>query len=160
MISRNKMTLLAGMAVLAIAGVGTGIAFAQSSDPPSLAPSTSLGAAPALEAMPHGHGGPLSRIVHGEATLTTKDHGYQVVELQRGTVDSASPGQLTVRSADGFTATYLINDSTKIHKNRKASDISQVLTHDRVTVVATKANGTVTATRIRDGGPAKPSEGS
>ncbi len=157
MISRTKMTLLAGIAVLAIAGVGTGIAFAQSSDPPTPAPSTSSDAAPAPEAMPHGHGrhgGLLSRIVHGEATLNTKDNGYQVVDLQQGTVDSASSGQLTVRSADGFTTTYLTNDSTKIRKDRKSGNISQVLVNDRVTVVATKANGTATATHIRDGGPA------
>jgi hypothetical protein len=157
MISRTKMTLLAGIAVLAIAGVGTGIAFAQSSDPPTPAPPTSSDAAPAPEAMPHGHGrhgGLLSQIVHGEATLTTKDHGYQVVDLQRGTVDSVNSGQLTVRSADGFTATYTTDDSTKIRKDRKSGDISQVLVNDQVTVVATKANGTATATRIRDSGPA------
>ncbi len=157
MISRTRMTLLAGIAVLAVAGVGTGIAFAQSSDPPTPAASTSSDAAPAPEAMPHGHGrhgGPLSRIVHGEATLTTKDHGYQVVDLQQGIVDSVNSGQLTIRSADGFTATYTTNDSTKIRKDRKSGDISQVLVNDQVTVVATKANGTATATRIRDGGPA------
>ncbi|MGH3869021.1 MAG: DUF5666 domain-containing protein [Pseudonocardiaceae bacterium] len=158
MISRTKMTLLAGIAVLAIAGVGTGIAFAQSSDPPSPAPPTSSSAAPAPDDMEHGHGrhgGPLSRIVHGEATLTTKDHGYQVVDLQRGIVDSVNSGQLTVRSADGFTATYMTNNATKIRKGRESSDISQVLANDRVTVVATKTNGTATATRIHDGGPAK-----
>lgn len=160
MISRTKMTLLAGVAVLAIAGVGTSIAFAQSSGPPSLASSTQSGAAPAPEAMWHGHGhgrhgGLLSRVLHGEATLTTKDHGDQVVDFQRGTVDSVNSGQLTVRSTDGFTATYTTNDSTKIHKGRKSSDISQVLANDRVIVVATKADGTATATHIRDDGPVK-----
>jgi hypothetical protein len=158
MLSRTKMTLLAGIAVLAIAGVGTGIAFAQSSDPPSPAPPTSSSAAPAPDDMPHGHGrhgGPLSRIVHGEATLATKDHGYQVVDLQRGIVDSINSGRLTVRSADGFTATYVVNGSTKILKDHKSSDISQVLAKDRVTIMATKTNGTVTATHIRDSGPAK-----
>ncbi|MBV9140066.1 MAG: hypothetical protein JO115_03970 [Pseudonocardiales bacterium] len=163
MTSRTKTALLTGAAVLAIAGVGTGIAVAQSADPPSPTPPVPSSAAPTPDDMSdsdgghggHGkHGGPLARIVHGEATVTT-DHGYQVLDLQRGVVDSANPGQLTVRSADGFTATYAVGDSTKVRKDRKDSDISQVVANDRVTVVATKAGNTITATRIRDTGPAK-----
>jgi hypothetical protein len=160
MTSRTKMALLTGAAVLAITGVGTGIAVAQSAAPPSPTPPAPSSAAPMPDDMSdshdgHGrHGGPLARIVHGEAIVTT-DHGYQVVDLQRGVVDSANPGQLTVRSADGFTATYAVGDSTKVRKNREDSDISQVVANDRVTVLATKAGNTITATRIRDTGPAK-----
>ncbi|MGH3828000.1 MAG: DUF5666 domain-containing protein, partial [Pseudonocardiaceae bacterium] len=103
----------------------------------------------------HGRqGGLLARIEHGEATVDT-DHGYQVVDLQRGVVASANSGQLTVRSADGFSATYVVDNSTKVHKGPGSSDISQVLANDRVTVVATKAGGTATATRIGDTGPAQ-----
>ncbi|HET9255834.1 MAG TPA: DUF5666 domain-containing protein, partial [Pseudonocardiaceae bacterium] len=79
----------------------------------------------------------------------------QVVDIQRGTVDSAGPGTLTVHSADGFSATYTVDDSTKIRKNRQASDISQVAANDQVTVLATKTGDTLTATRIDDSGPAK-----
>jgi hypothetical protein len=169
MISRTKMTLLAGAAVLVIAGAGTGIAFAQSSDPPSPAPPTPSSTAPEPQGMSHCHdghdghgmhgmhgmhGGLLARIEHGEATVTT-DQGDRVVDLQRGIVNSANSGQLIVRSADGFTATYAVDDSTKIRKDRKASDISQVAANDRVIVLATKAGSTITATNIRDTGPAK-----
>ena len=169
MISRTKMTLLAGAAVLVIAGAGTGIAFAQSSDPPSPAPPTPSSAAPEPQGMSHCHdghdghdghgmrgrrGGLLARIEHGEATVTT-DQGDRVVDLQRGIVSSANSGQLIVRSADGFTATYVVDDSTKIRKDRKASDISQVAANDRVMVLATKAGSTTTATNIRDTGPAR-----
>lgn len=172
MISRTKMTLLAGAAVLVIAGAGTGIAFAQSSDPPSPAPPTPSSAAPAPQGMSHchdghdghgrhgthgrhgGHGGLLARIEHGEATVTT-DQGDRVVDLQRGIVNSANSGQLVVRSADGFTATYVVDNSTKISKGRKASDIGQVAANDRVIVLATKAGSTITATNIRDTGPAR-----
>jgi hypothetical protein len=166
MISRTKMTLLAGAAVLVIAGAGTGIAFAQSSDPPSPAPPTPSSTAPAPQGMSHchdghdghdghgRHGGLLARIEHGEATVTT-DQGDRVVDLQRGIVNSANSGQLVVRSADGFTATYVVDDSTKIRKDRKASGISQVAANDRVIVLATKAGSTTTATNIRDTGPAR-----
>ena len=103
----------------------------------------------------HGRrGGLLARIEHGEATVTT-DQGDRVIDLQRGIVNSANSGQLTVRSADGFTATYVVDNSTKIRKDRKASDISQVVANDRVLVLATKAGGTITATGIRDTGPAR-----
>jgi Domain of unknown function (DUF5666) len=155
MIKRTKMTVLTGVATLALAGVGTGIAFAQSTDPPT--PTPSPPSSPEHHGARHGHGGYqglLGRIEHGEATVDT-GNGTQVVDLQRGTVDSASPDGLTVRSADGFTATYTVNNSTKIRKDRKASDISQVATNDRVIVLATKAGNTVTATRINDTGPAK-----
>jgi Domain of unknown function (DUF5666) len=163
MISRTKMTLLTGAAVLAIAGVGTGIALAQSSDPPSPNPPAPSSSAPAPDGMSRCHdghdghgrrGGLLARIEHGEATVTT-DQGDRVIDLQRGIVNSANSGQLTVRSADGFTATYVVDNSTKIRKGRKASDISQVVANDRVLVLATKAGGTITATGIRDTGPAR-----
>jgi hypothetical protein len=157
MISRRiKVTLLTGAAVLAIAGAGTGVALAQSSDPPSPTAAALSSAAPAPNGMPHGHGrhrGLLARIEHGEATVRT-NHGSQVFDFQRGIVDSANSGRLTVRSADGFTATYVVNNSTKIRRDRKAGNISQVVAKDRVSVVATKTGGTATATRIRDTGPA------
>jgi hypothetical protein len=166
MISRTKMTLLTGAAVLAIAGAGTGIALAQSSDPPSPTPPAPSSSAPEPYGMSRCHdghdghdghgrrGGLLARIEHGEATVTT-DQGDRVIDLQRGIVNSANSGQLTVRSADGFTATYVVDNSTKIRKDRKASDISQVVANDRVLVLATKAGGTITATGIRDTGPAR-----
>lgn len=169
MISRTKMALLTGAAVLAIAGTGTGIALAQSSDPPSPTPPAPSSSAPAPDGMSHCHdghdghgrhgmhgrrGGLLARIEHGEATVTT-DQGDQVIDLQRGIVNSANSGQLIVRSADGFTTTYVVDNSTKIRKDRKASDISQVVANDRVIVLATKAGGTITATNIRDTGPAR-----
>ncbi|MGH3684148.1 MAG: hypothetical protein ACRDRU_27380 [Pseudonocardiaceae bacterium] len=163
MIRRTKMSLLAGVTALAIAGTGTGIAFAQSSDPsapPTDPPSPSPSApssTPAPHGMHHGHGrngGLLAHIEHGEATVDT-GNGTQVVDIQRGTVDSANPGQLTVRSADGFTATYVVNNSTKIRKNRQTSDISQVVANDRVMVLATKTGNTVTAEHIDDTGVAK-----
>lgn len=175
MIRRTKITLLVGGAVLALAGVGTGLALAQGSNPsPPPAPPSSTAPAPSSVAPappgmhhgrgPHcnghrwdGHRGPgglLARIQHGEATVSTNS-GYQVIDIQRGTVESVNPGQLTVRSADGFSATYTVDSSTKIRKNRKAVDINQVVVNDRVTVLATKSGDTATATHINDIGPAR-----
>jgi hypothetical protein len=98
--------------------------------------------------------GLLGRIDHGEATVDT-NHGYQVIDVQRGIVDSANSGQLTVRSADGFSSTYVMDSSTKVRKNRHTGDIGQVAANDRVIVLAIKAGNTSTATRIGDLGPAR-----
>ena len=156
---QTKMTMVAGVAALALAGVGTGVAFAQPSDPaPSPTPTPS--GSPAPYGARHGHGGfgnkgLLGRIEHGEAVVDTgNNNGTQVVDIQRGTVDSVGSGTLTVHSADGFSATYTVDGSTKIRKNRATSDISQVVTNDRVTVVAIKAGDIVTAQYIDDTGPA------
>lgn len=169
MISRIKMTLLTGAAALAIAALGTGMAAEHSAQPPTPTPSASSSTAPGSPGMSqgmapwHGHGrgcrhgmhggmmggGILSRIEHGEGTLKTP-HGQEVMDIQRGTVESVSPGQLSVRSADGFSATYGVNHSTKIRKNGRPSDIAQVMTHDQVIVLATKSGTNVTATRIVD----------
>jgi hypothetical protein len=160
MMKRTKVTVAAGVAALALASAGTGVAFAQTSDPtPSPTPTPS--GSPAPHGAHHGHGGfggggLLSRIEHGEATVDTgTNNATQVIDIQRGTVDSAGSGTLTVHSADGFSATYTVDSSTKIRKDRKTSDISQVAANDQVTVVAIKAGDTLTAQRINDTGPAR-----
>lgn len=86
--------------------------------------------------------------------MDTGNNTIQVIDIQRGTVSSADSGTLTVQSTDGFSATYTVNRATKITKNRRTSDISQVATNDQVSVMAINAGGTLTAQRINDTGPA------
>lgn len=169
MMKRTTMAV-AGVAALALAGAGVGVAFAQTPDPtPSPAPAPS--GLPAPHGPRHGHGGfghagsggggfgeggLLARIEHGEATVDTgANNATQIVDVQRGTVDSAGPGTLTIHSADGFSATYTVDSTTKITKNRQDNDITQVAVNDRVIVVAIKAGDTLTAQRIDDTGPAR-----
>jgi hypothetical protein len=173
MISRIKITLLTGAAALATAALGTGMATEHSAQPPTPPPSASSSTAPGSPGMSpwpghwpghrHGRGcrhgmhggmmdwGILSRIEHGEGTVQTA-HGPEVVDIQRGTVESVGAGKLAVRSADGFSATYMVNHSTMIHKGGKRSGIAQVMTKDQVIVLATKSGTTATATRIVDTG--------
>ena len=165
MVKRTKMMVGGGVAALAIAGAGAGVAFAQTPDP-SPSPTPSPSGSPAPHGPRHGHkgfrdggfgdGGLLGRIEHGEATVDTgTNNSTQVVDFQRGTVDSAGSGTLTVHSTDGFSATDPVDGSTKSRKNRQASDISQVAVNDRVRVVAIKSGDTLTAQRIDDTGPAQ-----
>lgn len=177
MISRIKMTLLTGAAALATAAAATGMAAGHSvqlsrAQTPTASPPASSSAAPQSQGpqsqgmSPPGHWrgrhcmhggmmgrGMLGRIEHGEGTLKTA-HGQEVVDIQRGTVESVSPGKLTVRSADGFSASYVVNHSTRIRKNGKPSAIKQVMTNDQVIVLATKSGSTATATHIVDTGHA------
>lgn len=158
MMKRTKTIVMAGVAALALAGASTGVAFAQAPSPspsphgPGLHQGSGFGGGPGGGGFGFGFGG---QIEHGEATVDTTNNTTQVIDIQHGTVTSTGSGTLTVQSADGFSATYTVDSSTKISKNRQTGDISQVATNDEVNVVAINANGTLTAQRIDDTGPAQ-----
>ena len=101
--------------------------------------------------------------VHGEFTVKNKDGSYSTIVAQRGTVQSVSDSNITVKSDDGFTQAYAINSSTTIVKvttgtgnqgrrlslqTIKASDLKA---GDTVGVSGTKNGTTVAANRIVSG---------
>lgn len=146
MMKRTKVALVAGAAVLAMAGIGGGIAFAADSGP------TTTPAAPSAKA-PHAHHGAhrlAHRVEHGEFTVHTKT-GDQVIDLQRGQVSAVSATSVTVRSEDGFTATYTVGSASKVRVQKKASAIANVHTGDKVAVAATRSGNTDTLRRLADG---------
>jgi len=168
MMNRTKTMVAAGGVALVLAGTGAGIAAAQSSPPPPAPPSNSApnGAAPNTPA-PKAHApgtkhdghkgkGLLGKVEHGEFTTHTKA-GDKVVDVQRGTVTSVDAGSITVKSTspDGFTATYKIDQSTKVHKGKKSAQVGDIAINDRVELLAVKADSTSTAQRIGDSGRAK-----
>jgi len=154
MVTRTTKTVLAGLTVLAVAGLGSGIAYAQDGGSSPAPPSTG-DVGPDRSAAPgKHHRNFLGRIEHGEFTVRTKN-GDQVIDVQRGTVTAVGGQSLTVKSEDGFSGTYTVDQQTKVHKNRKSATISQVATNDRVMVFAEKNGGTDVAKRIGDAGPAK-----
>ena len=145
MITRTKIALVAGCAALAMAGVGGGIAFAADSGstptpPPSSTP------APAHHAKAHRL---LGHLEHGQFTVRTKN-GDQVIDVQRGQVAAVSATSVTVRSEDGFTATYAVDSTAKVRVQKKASTITNVHTGDKVTLVATHSGTTDTLRRLAD----------
>ncbi|HJQ47632.1 MAG TPA: hypothetical protein VJ870_15145 [Amycolatopsis sp.] len=147
MLKKTKVIVGTAAAVAVLGGVGGGIALADTTTPTT--PSTP---APGAAAPAH-HGKPrawASRVEHGEFTVGGKQ--TRVVAVQRGQVQAVSPTSITVRSADGFTATYPVDSATKVRKNNQASSISQVATNDRVTLLATKGGP---VTHLADSGPAK-----
>lgn len=144
---RTKGALIAGTAVLAMAGVGGGIAFAANSTPTTTAPSSSA---------PHQHKtrGLVGRVEHGQVTVRTKT-GDQVLDIQHGQVTSISATSVTVRSKDGFTATYGVSGTSTVRVQKKVSTIANVHTGDEVAVAALHSGNTDTIRRIADAGPAK-----
>jgi len=104
-----------------------------------------------------------SRVVHGDVVVRTKD-GYRTVVLQRGSVVSVSASSLQLRSADGFTATYVLTGETRIHKGHKNAKTSELAAGDAAIVVADRSGSGLTATRVlahpaRAGKPASQNTG-
>ena len=78
--------------------------------------------------------------------------GPTVVDVQRGQVTRSDPASVTVRSTDGFEATYVVNSSTHIRKDKKPATASALTTGSKVAVVAGDAGGHPTARVIRVAG--------
>ncbi|GAA4115569.1 hypothetical protein GCM10022415_12110 [Knoellia locipacati] len=78
--------------------------------------------------------------LHGEAVIPGEGGtATRAVLFQRGQVTAVTTDKLTVRSTDGFSATYTIGADTR---DRLARKVSTLATGDEVTVVATKADAT------------------
>jgi hypothetical protein len=144
MTKRTKIALVAGTAVLALGGIGGGVAIASGTTAPA---TTAAAAAPAH---PHRARGLLRRAEHAEVTVRTKQ-GDRVVDVQRGQVTAVSPTSVTVRSKDGFSATYKVAGTSKVRSKKKQSSIAAVHANDRVVVVASAS----TVRRLADAGPPK-----
>lgn len=149
---------LVAAVVVALAGGGTAVALAETSAPPT--PTAPSSAAPTSAAPAPGAEHPARkarralarRAEHGEVVLHGKA-GDRTVDVQRGVVTAASPTSVTVRSTDGFTATYAFTPTSKVRKQKAASQPSAVAVNDRVGVVAAKGLQGITVTGLRDAGP-------
>lgn len=82
-------------------------------------------------------------MVHGESVVETEDGTFITVRMQEGTVTAVSDTSLTVKSDDGFTGTYVLNDAT--HLVRNGADATAPKVGDEVHVRATVSGTTATA---------------
>jgi len=94
-----------------------------------------------------GHGG-FGGALHGEFTTPKRGGGYQVVDVQRGEVTSVSSSSITVKSEDGFTKIYVVNDDTLV--NAGNNGIADIAKGDNVDVVAIVSGGSAHAVRVAD----------
>jgi len=91
-----------------------------------------------------------SRALHGEFVVQTKD-GLKTVVLQKGSVTALSATSVTVKSTDGFTVTWTINDQTRVRKDKAAAASSDLKSGLVVRVVGPKDGSSTTARVIAIG---------
>ncbi len=167
----RRLMPLVGVAVVALAG-GAGVAYAaehsgttpaaatSAAQPGSASPSPSVSARPKYGGNFHrgfgffgaglggfGFGG-FGGVVHGQVTEPKSGGGYQTLDIQSGKVTAVSSSSITVKSADGFTATYAVASSTEV--NAQAAGIGTVKVGNSVELTATVTNGKATADSIID----------
>ena len=142
---KSKIATVA-LGAVALGGlIGVGVSYA---DNPTTSPSAPSGSAAkaghGAKAGAHARRALMKRALHGEVTVGGKK-GTRVLDFQRGSVQSVSSNGITVKSTDGFSATYVVNAETKVRKDGAAAKIGDIKNGDTVRVVALKTGSTDTA---------------
>ena len=97
---------------------------------------------------PGGFGG-FGRGLHGEVTMRKPDgNGFQTVAFQTGEVTAVSPSSITVKSEDGFSRTYSVDENTVVGSGRDG--IGTVKTGDTVRLGGVVDGGQAKAAAILD----------
>lgn len=94
-----------------------------------------------------GFGGP-GGAIHGEFVVPDGNGGYRTMSTQQGEVVSVSSTSIEVKSADGFTKKYVVDDNTLVNAGRDG--IADVVKGDQVGVQAIVNGSTANAVRIND----------
>src|SRR5205085_4521696 len=96
-----------------------------------------------------GHGFGRFGGLHGEFTIKKPDgSGYETVATQTGEVTAVSPSSITVKSEDGFSRTYSVDENTVVGSGRDG--IGNVKTGDTVNVAGIVDAGKASAAAILD----------
>lgn len=163
---------VAGVAIVALmGGAGVGYAATHSANSAANAATVSAAASPAptptaLPAPGNGKGwrgfrggmpggpqrlvrGPFGGgLIHGQFTVPKSSGGYQTLDVQQGTVTAVSGTSVTLKSADGYTATYTVTGKTVV--DAQAAGIGSVKKGDNLFLTATVSGTTQTAINIAD----------
>ena len=154
--ARTRRLLAVGAILAGLAAGATGVALADSTGTPSPSPSATGG-----YGLGHGklgglrgkmggrHGlGLMGGVLHGELVVPKAGGGYQTVEVQRGQATAVSKTSITVKSADGFTRTYDVTDSTLVNSGRDG--ITSIAVGKDVAVQGVKNGSSVEALHVAD----------
>lgn len=93
------------------------------------------------------------KVLHSEATVQTPDGTTKVVVSQSGDITDISDSTITVKSNDGFDATYTIDKNTRISLNGNDGAVSSLKKGDTVRVFGTKNGSANHAEAVMDGMP-------
>jgi len=160
-LSRHRVIALVTAGVVA----GTAGGFVVSQLGVATASSPSPSPAPGGPALRHGFGpagGPMGllgglgggKLLHGEATVEKPGGGTNVVRFQNGTISAVDGSTMTVKSSDGFSATYTVDKTTRITLNGADGTLSKLTKNDQVRVLAMQSGSTNVAKMVMDGVPA------
>jgi hypothetical protein len=136
---------------------GLNVASAQTDPTPApTTPATPADPAPGLRGPGRGghgdpggrHGGGLGMGIHGEFTTPAPNGGYQTIATQVGQVTAVSATSVTVKSEDGFSRTYAVDDNTLVNAGNEG--IADVKTGDDVRVTALVVDGKASAVELKD----------
>ncbi|HEY0397155.1 MAG TPA: hypothetical protein VGF00_02125, partial [Acidimicrobiia bacterium] len=87
--------------------------------------------------------------LHGEFTIKKPDgSGYQTIATQTGEVTGVSPSSITVKSEDGFSRTYSVDENTFVGSGRDG--IGTVKTGDTVRIAGLVEDGKAKAAAVLD----------
>ena len=147
------MRLLIVAAVAGTVAAIAGLALAQTPTPtptPTPSPSPSPGSQPGKPGPGHflGKGGPGGPGIHGEFTVPAPNGGYQTIATQAGQVTAVDPSSITLKSEDGYTKTYTVDDNTLVNAGRNG--IGSVNTGDQARVMAVVSGDTAHAVDVVD----------
>ncbi|TCC25218.1 hypothetical protein [Kribbella speibonae] len=147
----NRWRAAGTIAAVAATTVGGGVAFAATGDNTTPAPSTQPSEGSSNQKAPDHGKGPrdgLFGALHGEFVVQKDGGGYETVVTQSGSVTAVSSTSITVKSADGYTRTYVVNADTKVNRDGKIADVKTGAT---VRIRAVVSGSTATASSVDDG---------
>ena len=144
---RLRAGLVAGGAAVGLILAGLGIAAAQTQPPPPGPNPAAPGPAPPLGGSGR-HGKGMGMGIHGEFVTRAPGGGFQTVASQVGEVTDVSASSIAVRSEDGFSRTYGVDDNTLVNAGNQG--IADVKKGDQVRIMAVVRDGKAQAVKIND----------
>ena len=172
---RFRTPLVAGAVMAGFFIVGLGVAYAQTDPSTTTAPATppngQIAPDPGQPApgpglgkhLGRGHHGPFGKLfgmggfggfgrggaLHGEFTIRRPDgNGFQTMAVQTGEVTAVSPSSITVKSEDGFSRTYSVDENTVVGSGRDG--IGTVKNGDTVRIAGVVEGGEAKAAAVID----------
>jgi hypothetical protein len=147
---RKGLLVLGVIGAFLIAGImliGLTMAGAQTPTPTPTAPAEGEQpkGAPGLRG---GKGGLGRGAIHGEFVTRAPGGGFQTLATQNGEVTSVSSSSIAVRSEDGFSRTYSVDENTLVNAGRDG--IGDVSDGDTVHIVAVVSGNSARAVQIFD----------
>jgi hypothetical protein len=95
------------------------------------------------------------RLLRGDATFLKRDGTTAAVHFERGEVTAASATSVTIKGADGMSATFAVTPTTRVRAERKKATADALKVGQLVVALGTKSGSGYDALLIRVR-PAKP----